>query len=199
MDAKIQHRANVAQRWTSSRADELYPEQHRSTSPTRPFRAHGNTWGRGLGRKNTERCRCGREHRPSLLVSKRNFTEEGEVECHDMRLHDVLFKLLVDSGRQNAAATEAYAPSDGTKTCPWRWRSWPRRTCRHNREGGYRKAKGEGLDCHVRDVARKNVVAMVPRQRLQDQEVYHPHAEVRQSCLPRLARKRSHRDNLEGH
>ena len=46
---------------------------------------------------------------------------------------------------------------------------------------------------------RENVVAMVPRQRLQDQEVYHPHAEVRQSCLPRLARKRSHRDNLKGH
>ena len=40
-------------------------------------------------------------------------------------------------GRQNAAATEAYAP-DGTKTCPWRWRSWPRRTCRHSREGGNR-------------------------------------------------------------
>ena len=33
-------------------------------------------------------------------------------------------------GRQNAAATEAYAPSGGTNTCPWRWRSQPRRTCR---------------------------------------------------------------------
>ena len=65
---QYKHRAHVAQRWTSSRADELYPEQHRSTSPTRPFRAHGNTWGCGLGRRNTERCRCGREHRPSLLV-----------------------------------------------------------------------------------------------------------------------------------
>ena len=27
----------------------------------------------------------------------------------------------------------------------------------------------------------------------------HPHAEVRQSCLPRLSRKSSHLDNLEGH
>ena len=44
---------------------------------------------------------------------------------------------------------------------------------------------GEGLDCLVRDIARKNMMAMVPRQRLQNQDAYHPHAEVRQSCLQR--------------
>ena len=199
MDAKIQHWAHVAQRRTSSRADELYPEQHRSTSPTRPFRAHGNTWGRGLGRKNTERCRCGREHRPPLLVPNRYFTEEGEVECHDMRLHDVLFKLLVDSGsakcrsnrslrtfwrHENLSMKMAVVTTTHLSSQPRRWLS---------------KAKGEGLDCHVRDVARKNVVAMVPRQRLQDQEENHPHAEVRQPCLPRLPGKSSHRDNRKGH
>ena len=30
----------------------------------------------------------------SLLVPKRYFKEEGEVECHDMRLHDVLFQIV---------------------------------------------------------------------------------------------------------
>ena len=63
--------------------------------------------------------------------------------------------------------------------------SLPLRSCRHSREGGYRWAEGEGLECLVRDIARKNMVAMVPRQRLQNQAASHPHAEVRQSCLQR--------------
>ena len=63
-----------------------------------PFRAHGFTRGRGLSRRNTERRRCDREHRPSLLVPKRYFKEEGEVECHDMKLHGAPFILLVDNG-----------------------------------------------------------------------------------------------------
>ena len=32
-------------------------------------------------------------------------------------------------------------------------------------------------------ILRENMMAMVTRQRLQNQDAYHPHAEVRQSCL----------------
>ena len=62
------------------------------------------------GRRNTERCCCGREHRPSLLVPKKYFKEEGEVECHDMRLHDVLFKLLVDNGSAKKPPRPTHTP-----------------------------------------------------------------------------------------
>ena len=117
-----------------------------------------------------------------------------------MRLHDVLFKLLVDSGSaktpQQPKPTHLLTARKPVHEDGGRDHDAPVVTAE---KVVIAEAKGEGLDCHVRDVARKNVVAMVPRQRLQDQEVYHPHAEVRQSCLPRLARKRSHRDNLEGH
>ena len=37
----------------------------------------------------------------------------------------------------------------------------------------------------TRQKARANVVALVPRQRLQNQDAYHSHAEVRQSCTQR--------------
>ena len=40
---------------------------------------------------------------------------------------------------QNIATTDAYAPSGGTSTCPWRWRSRPRRTKRTTRTEWWRK------------------------------------------------------------
>ena len=42
-------------------------------------------------------------------------------------------------GRQGAAATVANAPASGTNTCPWRWRSWSRRTTRTTRTVWRRK------------------------------------------------------------
>ena len=105
-----------------------------------------------LGWRNTERCCCGREHRPSLLVPKgvTKMREKSSATTRDsMTYFSICWRTM---GRQNPAATEAYAPSGGTNTCPRRWRSRSRHNSRHIRECGYHSAKGEGLDCLVRNI-----------------------------------------------
>ena len=101
------------------------------------------------------------EHRltplPFHLVPQRYFKEKGEVECHDMRLHDVLFLLLGGSGsmkrRRNrrlrtfrryehlymkmAVATTTHLSSQ------------PRRCLS--------PGKGDGLDCLICDIARRPI------------------------------------------
>ena len=53
-----------------------------------------------------------------LLVPRTRFKKEGDDDCNDVNLHSASFMCWWTVGRQGAAATDAYAPTDGTSKQP---------------------------------------------------------------------------------
>ena len=83
---------------------------------------------------------------PQRVVAEGNGALGGRAHCSVVRV------AKRRHGGQHLAdfATLSHVVSKGVRAR----RNQPRRLCRHCREGGDRQAKGEGLDCLVRDIAR---------------------------------------------
>ena len=96
------------------KADELYPGQHRSTSPMRPFRAHGNTFqmvdGQWVGKTPPQ-------SKPTHLLAARTPVREDGGRDHDAL---VITAEKVVIAKQQARALTNLVRDVARKTW-WQW------------------------------------------------------------------------------